>query len=127
MAIVSLTGASYPTWKVKCKMSLMKDGMWEIVDGSKRAPSTSDSAYSKFITRRDCALATIILSINPYLLYLIGDPTEPTAVEAMYTISKEYIGKQVSPPLIFALREGQSIQENVKAIIEIFNELFVIG
>ena len=33
MAIVSLMGASYPTWKVKCKMSLMKDGMWGIVDG----------------------------------------------------------------------------------------------
>ena len=78
--IVPLTGANYPTWKVQCKMSLMKDGLWGIVDRSERAPSTSDSAYSKFMSRRDRALATIVLSIDPSLLYLIGDPTEPTAV-----------------------------------------------
>ena len=47
--------------------------------------------------------------------------------EAIHTISKEDMGKQVSPPSKLTLREGRSIQENVKAIIEIFNELFVIG
>ena len=34
----------------------------------------------KFITRRDRAQAVIILSIDPSILYLIGDPTEPTVV-----------------------------------------------
>ena len=79
-AIVPLTGANYPTWKVQCKMSLIKDGLWEIVNGSERAPKENDSAYSKFISRKNRALAIIVLSIDPSLLYLLGDPTDPTAV-----------------------------------------------
>ena len=79
-AIVPLTGANYPTWKVQCKMSLMKDGLWGIVSGSETAPEENDGAYPKFIARKDRALAIIVLSIDPSLLYLIGDPTDPTAV-----------------------------------------------
>ena len=74
--IVPLTEENYPTWKVQCKMCLMKDGLRGIVDGSERAPGMSDNTYSKFISRRDRTLATIVLSIDPSLV----DPTEPTAV-----------------------------------------------
>ena len=31
-------------------MSLMKDGLWGIIDGSETAPAGNDGAYSKFIT-----------------------------------------------------------------------------
>ena len=40
----------------------------------------TDGAYSKFITRKNRALAIIVLSIDSSLLYLIGDPTDPTVV-----------------------------------------------
>jgi hypothetical protein len=74
VAIVPLTGANYPTWKVQCKMSLMKDGLWGIVSGAEAAPEEGTDAYPKFAARRDCALANIVLSVDPSLLYLIGDP-----------------------------------------------------
>ena len=45
-AVVPLTGANYPTWKVQCKMSLIKDGLWGIVDGSETAPAENDGAYT---------------------------------------------------------------------------------
>ena len=80
IAIVPLTGANYPTWKVQCKMSLMKDGLWGIVNESETAPAEGADGYSKFITRRDRALAIIVLSVDPSLLYLIGDPTNPVDV-----------------------------------------------
>ena len=35
-ALVPLTGSNYPTWTVQCKMALLKEGLWEIVDGSVR-------------------------------------------------------------------------------------------
>ena len=54
-------------------MSLMKDGLWRIVDGSECAPEEGTDGYSKFVTRRD-ALAIIVLSVDPSLLYIIGDP-----------------------------------------------------
>ena len=50
-AIVPLKGTNYPTWKVQCKMSLMKDGLWRIVDGSESAPEEGTDGYSKFVTR----------------------------------------------------------------------------
>ena len=61
-------------------MFLMKDGLWGNVNGSETAPEETAEGYTKFITRRDRALAIINLSIDPSLLYLIDDPTEPTAV-----------------------------------------------
>ena len=79
-AIVPLMGANYPTWKVHCKMSLMKDGLWGIMEGNETAPDESDGGYSKFISRKNHALAVIVLSINLSLLYLLGDPTDPTVV-----------------------------------------------
>jgi len=49
-AIVPLTGENYPMWRVQCKMSLMKDGLWEIINGSKTANEENDNEYSKFVT-----------------------------------------------------------------------------
>ena len=80
IAIVPLTGANFPTWKIQHKMSLIKDGLWGIVDGSKAAPTETDGVYFKYIFRKNLALATIFLSIDLSLLYLLGDPTDPTAV-----------------------------------------------
>ena len=132
IAIVPLTGANYPTWKIQCKMSLIKDGLWEIVDGSEEAPQENDGAYSKFIARKNRALAIIVLSIDPSLLYLLGDPTDPTAV--WEKLSTQFQKKTWANKLALRrrlhslqLKEGQSVQEHVKALTEIFNELSVIG
>ena len=35
---------------------------------------------AKFMERHDRALAIVVLAINPALLYLIGEPTDPTGV-----------------------------------------------
>ena len=78
-AIVPLTGANYPTWKVQCKMPLIKDGVWGIVDGSERAAEENDGTYSKFISQINCALGITVLSTDLSLLYLVGDPTDPNA------------------------------------------------
>ena len=131
IAIVPLTGANYPTWKVQCKMSLMKDGLWGIVNKSETAPAEGTDGYSKFITRRDRALAIIVLSVNPSLLYLIGDPTDP--VDVWKKLSTQFQKKTWANKLALHRRlhllrlKGQSVQDHIKAITEIFNELSVIG
>ena len=42
-AIVPLNGTNYPTWKIQCKMALMKEGLWKImiVTGEEVAPAGS--------------------------------------------------------------------------------------
>ena len=65
-------------------MALMKDGLWNIVNGTEVSPAVTDTGnhtkFLKFVARRDRALAIIVLSVEPSLLYLIGDPVDPVVV-----------------------------------------------
>ena len=74
MAVVPLNGTNYTTWKIQCRMALMKEGLWRIVTGDEVAPG------GKFAVRRDLALATVVLSGDRSLLYLIGNPEDPVVV-----------------------------------------------
>ena len=54
---------------------LVKDGLWSIVNGTEAIPDEGDAdARAKFVTRRDRALALIVLSVEPSLIYLLEDP-----------------------------------------------------
>ena len=59
-------------------MALKKDGVWAIVSGTEEAPvSDADpKEMERYAASRDKALATIVLSVDLSLLYLIGDPVE---------------------------------------------------
>ena len=59
-AIVSLKGANYSTWKVQCRMALVREGLWGIVAGTETVPEEEAEAdrRSKFLARRDRALAS---------------------------------------------------------------------
>lgn len=65
-------------------MALMKDGLYVrgIVSGTEATPAQSDAdKYKKFVTRWDRALAIIIvLSVDPSLLYFVGEPEDPGTV-----------------------------------------------
>ena len=79
VAVTPLNGSNYATWKVQCKMALMKEGLWNIVAGTEVAPRKAEvAAYSKFVERRDKALAIVVLAVDPTLLCL--EPTDPRAV-----------------------------------------------
>jgi len=82
VSIVPLNGTNYPSWKVQCRMALIREGLWGIVAGTEERPDVTTNAdkHAKFVARRDRALATIVLAVDPSLLYLIGDPDDPRAV-----------------------------------------------
>ena len=72
------------------------------------------------------------MSIDPSLLYLLGDSTDPTAVwERLFTQfqKKTWANKLALRRRLhlLQLKEGQSVQEHVKALTEIFNKLSIIG
>ena len=78
MAVVPLNSINYSTWKIQCKMALIKEGLWDITE---TAPTEGVERQPKFAMRRDKVLATIVLAVEPSLLYLIGsDPTDPVVV-----------------------------------------------
>ena len=81
--IVPLVGSNYSTWKVQVRMILINLELWNIVSGAQVAPvgdAATTAAVSKFETRSGKALSTIVLSISPSLLYLVGNPICPVIV-----------------------------------------------
>jgi hypothetical protein len=62
-------------------MALVKDGLWNIVNGTETIPDEGQAErHAKFETRRDRALALIVLSVEPSLLYLLGEPEDPVTI-----------------------------------------------
>ena len=81
VAVVPLNSTNYSTWKIQCKMALIKEGLWSIVNGTETSPTEGADQQAKFAARRDKALAIVELAIEPSLLYVIGaDPTDPVEV-----------------------------------------------
>ena len=56
-------GTNYQTWKLQCRMALMEDGPWGIVNGSEAAPDLSTDAdkHEKFQTR-PCTGINLVVS-----------------------------------------------------------------
>ena len=54
VTVVPLSGKNYPTWKVQCRMALMRESLWSIVDGTGRPPPTSKTQkYEKYVARKN--------------------------------------------------------------------------
>ena len=131
--LVPLNGSNYPTWKLQCRMALVRDGLWSVVSGREEAPEADGERRTKFLARRDHALATIVLSIDPTLLYLTGaDPEDPIAV--WQALQKQFQRKTWANKLSLRrrlhslhLRDGDSVQSHIKAMTELFNELAIVG
>ncbi len=47
--LTPLSGSNYSTWKVQCKMTLMKESLWKIVEGTETAPREEAAGYAKFV------------------------------------------------------------------------------
>lgn len=133
VSIVPLNGKNYPTWKVQCRMTLMKDGLWGIVNETEQDPGVGEAeAHRKFVSRSDRALAIIVLSVEPSLLYLIGDPENPVAVWKKLKDQfqkKTWANKLELRRKLYSLRlqDGESVQQHVKEMTELFDALAVIG
>jgi len=85
------------------------------------------------MARRDKALAKIVLAMEPSLLYLIGqDPTNPVEVWKIFVDQfqrKTRANKLELKRKLFSMRlvGGGSVQEHIKFMSEICDELSAIG
>ena len=122
VVVVPLNGSNYVTWKIQCKMTLIKEGLWKIVEGTEVAPlDESQPTFAKFMSRRDRALAIVVLSVEPSLLYLIGEPEDPG--QAWKKLRDQFMKKTWANKLelrrkLYSLRlkEGESVQGNIRKI-----------
>ena len=133
VSVVPLNEKNYPTWKVQCRMALIKDGLWGIVNGTDTDPGKDAAAEQrKFLARRDRALAVIVLSVEPSLLYLIGsNPENPVEVWKKlqdHFQKKTWANKLQLRRKLYSLRlkEGEPVQEHIRKMTKIFEELSVV-
>ena len=130
-SITPLDEKNYATWKIQVKMALIREDLWNIVNGTAAEP-TEATALARYISRKDKALALIVLSIQPRLLYLIGDPQDPINVwKSLQDIfqKKSWSNKFRLKKQLYGMRlnNGDKLQEHLKKMMEIFDELSVIG
>ncbi len=117
--------------KYSARLALMKESLWNIVEGMETAPREETAGYAKFVERCDRALAIVVLAIDPALLYLIGEPTDPkevwTKLENQFQ-KKPWANKLSMRRKLHSLRlkEGDSVQDHIKQLTEIFNALSVM-
>ena len=132
VTVVPLNGLNYGTWKVQCRMALLKDGLWGIANGTEDAPDGTDAdKLAKFISRRDKALAIIVLAVDTKLLYLLGNPEDPAVIWKKLSDQfqkKTWANKLELRRKLFSLRleDGGSVQDHVKAMTEVLDELSVV-
>ena len=129
-SIVPLNGSNYPTWKVQCRMALMKDSLWSLIDGTENVPPQTEA--EKYVAKKNKALAIVVLSIEPSLLYLLGDPQDPVVVWdklAAQFQKKTWANKLALRRKLYSLRlkESQSVQQHIKEMTEVFEELSIVG
>ena len=94
------------------------------------AARASDRA--KFTSRRDRTLATVVLSVDTSLLYLIGDPEDPVTV--WKKLADQFEKKTWANRLdlhrklhSLRLKDGDSALEHIKVMTELFDALSVAG
>jgi len=131
VTVVPLNGLNYATWKVRCRMASLKEGLWGIVSCTEQSPGVKDENFPKCLARKDKALATIILTVQPSLLYLIGDAEDPSEVwQKLESQSqkRKWANKVEVRRKRFSLRlkEGASVQERIKAMTKISDRQSVI-
>ena len=102
------------------------------MSGTETAPEEAGERRTKFLARRGRALATIVLPVEPSLLYLIGDPKDPVAVWKKLQDQFQKItwaNKLALRRRLHSLQsnDGESVQAHIKAITELFNELAIVG
>ena len=133
VSIVALNGNNYATWKIQCRMALIREGVWGIVSETEAAPDGSNAErLAKYNSRKDRALATIVLAIEPSLLYLLGDPQDPAEVWKKLSTQfqkKTWANKLILRKKLFTMKLGDcgSMSEYIKKMIEIFDELAVVA
>ena len=88
---------------------------------------------TRFQVRRDKALTTIVLAVDPSLLYMIG-PDLVDSVAVWKALSDQFQRKMWANKLdlkrkLFSMRlgEGSSMQDHLKAMTEVCDELSQLG
>ena len=112
----------------------MNHGLWGIVSKTEAEPEAGTERHTKFVTRRDRALAIIVLSVRSISLTLSTRRPNRSCRHMGESLSSQFQKKTWANRLALRkrlhsmlLKDGQNVQEHVKNMVELFNELAIVG
>ena len=123
-SIVPLNGTNYPAWQIQCRMALMKDGLWKLIDGTEVvSPQKEVEKYAKYVAKKNKALAIVVLSVEPSLFYLLEEPQNPVIVWnklAAQFQKKPRANKLAVQRKLYSLllKEIQSVLQHIEEVTE---------
>ena len=137
--ITKLNGDNYASWKLQVRMALIRDDLWEIVNGTETEPPAggdgAEATWKKFRTRSNKVLSLIILSLKPELHYLVGrEPVDPVAVwkvlerhfeRKKWSNQYEFWKKLFNRPRMKGIKDGGSVNAYLKEMQDNFDSLAV--
>ena len=111
----------------------MREDLSGFIDGTKIAPGEDNpTALASYSKRSNKALSLIVLSIEPRLLYIIGEPKDPLTV--WEKLSATYMKKTWANRLRLRrtlynckLQGSGSVELHLKKMTDIFDEMAVVG
>ena len=56
VVLVQLNNSNYSTWKIQCKMALIKEGLWGIVNGTETVPELKKVQNGQSLSREGIKL-----------------------------------------------------------------------
>ena len=115
------------TWATRLDLR-RKLHLLRLKDGQETAPTGSEAERTKFAARRDRALATVVLSVDTSLLYLVGNPEDPVVFwkkladqfEKKTWATRLHLHRKLHS---LRLKDGNSAQEHIKVMTELFDTL----
>ena len=127
-------GSEWNQLSYQCRKALIREGLWGIVSETEECPDRATEAdkHAKFMAWKDRALATIVLAVEPSLLYLLGNPEDPVAVWNRLSgqfQKKTWANKLNLRKKLFTMKlsDSGSMKEYIRKMTEIFHELAVIS
>lgn len=78
VAVIPLKGSNYRTWKIQCKMALMREGLWDIVAQETKPSEDEAKLHTCYLSKNNGALANNC-SVSSSVASLLTGRTSKTA------------------------------------------------
>ena len=130
--IDKLNESNWSTWKFQMKHLLIAKEVWEHVDGTVQPPGEDAAAPARHVKAQQKAMATLVMGINPNLIYLVTSCNAPK--EVWDTLKAQFERNTLANKLLLKrqyfttkMREGQSVQDHLRCMKEISDKLAALG
>lgn len=131
MHLDKFDGLGFHTWQMKVKYHLMRESIWNVVNGKEKQPSTREGELA-WATRDDKALAIIALALSDNYIHHISDSI--TSFDAWDKLDKLFGAKGKNSKIalkieFFELRlsSHESLAAHVNHMKSLMTQLSAIG